>query len=918
MITVKSSLSVLFFVGVLVQSVESSSQPQIAGLTLMNADTDEPIPAFDPLKDGAVLDFSKLPTANLNIRANTHPETIGSVVFALDENRRYRVESETPYSLNGDQYKDYLAWTPSPGKHILIATPFSLKHGQGESGKPFQITFTVMGSPAFTAHPKPDREAFFVEEEGLIVGEIESCPPTSAWRAEMSQPGFSGGFYYTWKGPNLPRTPGHGVLTYRLHISRPGKYNLRIHNRRDTTDSAKETGVWTQMDDGEWIKAYSKVGGKWRWSTYHEQGAGKKVPACYELTMGEHFLRLSGRSYGFSIDRFHMYREDRAKAQDTGIQETRPTKPVGRTATPRTTERARKPRITGELKVWHKITLTFDGPRTWETAIPNPFTDYRLDVTFSKGSNRYTVPGYYAADGNAAHSGATHGNKWRVHFVADEPGQWEYEGSFRTGKNIAISSDSSAGRAVAFDGVRGSFTVAHTDKRGRDHRAKGFLKYAGERYLRFSGTGEYFLKGGADSPENFLACVDFDDTFDTEGLHREGEATGGKFLHTYAPHAGDWQEGDPTWKDGKGKNIIGALNYLACEGMNSVYLITYNIDGGDGKDVWPWTGPGERLRFDCSKLDQWEIVFSHMQRLGLMVHIITQEQENDQGLDRGELGITRKLYYRELIARFAHKLALIWNLGEENTNTTEQQKAFCRYFKHIDTYKHPIVCHTFPGRYDNVYRPLLGYKYFDGASLQTTDTHNQTVKWIDLSAQSGRQWVVSLDEIGPADTGVKPDKDDYWHDEVRQKHLYGNLMAGGAGVEWYFGYKFAHNDLNCEDWRSRDHMWDLTRYALEFFNKYLPFAEMSHNDELTSAKDDYCFAQPGRVYAIYLPRGGTTKLDPGQFSKKFSVEWFNPRTGGELKAGSVRFVEAPGWVSIGLPPSDTNKDWVVLVKSRQD
>jgi len=158
MITVKSSLSVLFFVGVLVQSVESSSQPQIAILTLMNADTDEPIPAFEPLKDGAVLDFSKLPTANLNIRANTHPETIGSVVFALDENRRYRVESEAPYSLNGDQYKDYRAWTPSPGKHILIVTPFSLKHGQGESGKPFQITFTVMGSPAVAAVPKPRRQ----------------------------------------------------------------------------------------------------------------------------------------------------------------------------------------------------------------------------------------------------------------------------------------------------------------------------------------------------------------------------------------------------------------------------------------------------------------------------------------------------------------------------------------------------------------------------------------------------------------------------------------------------------------------------------------------------------------------------------------------------------------------------------------
>src|SRR5690606_18848904 len=113
------------------------------------------------------------------------------------------------------------------------------------------------------------------------------------------------------------------------------------------------------------------------------------------------------------------------------------------------------------------------------------------------------------------------------------------------------------------------------------------------------------------------------------------------------------------------------------------------------------------------------------------------------------------------------------------------------------------------------YTPLLGFPDFEGPSLQTNDTHAQTLKWLDASKQAGRQWFVCLDEIGPAHTGVKPDNDDYAHDEVRKKHLWANLMAGGAGVEWYFGYRFAHNDLNCESWRSRERMWDLTRYAVE-------------------------------------------------------------------------------------------------------
>jgi len=571
-------------------------------------------------------------------------------------------------------------------------------------------------------------------------------------------------------------------------------------------------------------------------------------------------------------------------------------------------------RIGGQPKKWHKITLTISGPSADEQGQPNPFLDYRLTVTFIKGHRRVVVPGYFAADGNAAETSATAGNKWRVHFVPDEEGRWHYRIRFQKGPKVAINPDPYAGSAVACDGLEGHFTVGPTDKTGCDHRAKGLLRYVGKRYLQFAETKEYFLKAGADSPENFLAYAEFDGTFDTAGLKRKGEATGGKFLHRYLPHVRDFRPGDPTWQNGKGKGIIGALNYLASKGVNSVYFIVYNIDGGDGKDVWPWTDPNEKYRFDCSKLDQWEIVFSHMDKLGLMLHIITQEQENDQGLDGGELADQRKLYYRELIARFAHHLALVWNLGEENTNTDAQRKAFCRYIKQLDPYDHPIVVHTFGGQYDQVYTPLLGYPYFDGVSLQTNDTHNQTLRWVQRSAAAAKPWIVCLDEIGPAHTGVKPDKDDYWHDEVRKKHLWANLMAGGAGVEWYFGYNYPHNDLNCEDWRSRDHLWDLTRYAVEFFHKHLPFTQMAPHDELVSAETAYCFAKPRRIYAIYLPNGGTTKLNLGSTRATFTVRWFNPRSAGPLQNGTVTTVKGPGNVTIGLPPKERQKDWVALLK----
>ena len=61
--------------------------------------------------------------------------------------------------------------------------------------------------------------------------------------------------------------------------------------------------------------------------------------------------------------------------------------------------------ISGELKQWHKVTLTLDGPYAHELDNePNPFTDCNLTVTFTheSGAPTFTVPGYFAADGHAS------------------------------------------------------------------------------------------------------------------------------------------------------------------------------------------------------------------------------------------------------------------------------------------------------------------------------------------------------------------------------------------------------------------------------------------------------------------------------------------------------------------------------------
>ena len=128
--------------------------PALSGVTLINADTDQPIAAFANLTSGAVLDLSKLPTKHLNIRANVAAgATVGSVKFGYDANASYRTENIAPFALAADTNGDYNAWTPTVGSHTLKVTPFSAKNATGTVGATKTITFSVVAGTATVTAP---------------------------------------------------------------------------------------------------------------------------------------------------------------------------------------------------------------------------------------------------------------------------------------------------------------------------------------------------------------------------------------------------------------------------------------------------------------------------------------------------------------------------------------------------------------------------------------------------------------------------------------------------------------------------------------------------------------------------------------------------------------------------------------------
>lgn len=569
--------------------------------------------------------------------------------------------------------------------------------------------------------------------------------------------------------------------------------------------------------------------------------------------------------------------------------------------------------------VWQPLSISFSGPSASETDDqPNPFLDYRLQVRFVGPSGQsYDVPGYFDGDGN----GGETGNQWTVKFTPDEAGQWNYQASLRHGANVAVSFVDDAGESVTVPDAGGTMMVEP-----RDPSASGFLKwgrleYVGGHYLKFR-DGPYWIRGGVDSPENFLAYAGFDNT---------------PASHRYADHVSDWRDGDADWNDGSGKAIIGAINSLADQQVNSLYFLTMNI-GGDGGDVWPWSGQPARKgsptndnrHFDLSKLRQWEVAFSHAQRQGINLHFVFNEAEvaNKKELDDGELGMERKLYYREMVSRFGHHNALSWNLCEEyNVGFNlgpERVRAFADYVNALDSYNHPISVHS-------AHDPLkaleftFGDRRFGMTSIQLNQRRIDTLveQFREATAAAGRPLPISMDEF-TLDVGQDASWKPFDRPELhRRQKLWPTLLSGGQ-------IEFILEDLlKTESFKTtqRQALWKSVAIARTFMEEHLPFWEMMPFDELVKGESTLkvglgagksfqlgaqVFCKPGQSYAIYYPTASNTgQLDLRNDNVKFQARWFNPRNG-EFE-GTTANLDGGNWRPVPVAPSTPDEDWVLLL-----
>ncbi|MFC1510612.1 DUF5060 domain-containing protein, partial [Candidatus Omnitrophota bacterium] len=395
------------------------------------------------------------------------------------------------------------------------------------------------------------------------------------------------------------------------------------------------------------------------------------------------------------------------------------------------------------------------------------------------------------------------------------------------------------------------------------------------------------------------------------------------------------------------KGIIGSLNYLASKKVNSIYVLLMNI-GGDGQEVWPYlriinregdkygNSGNDNKHFDLSKLRQWDMVFQHAQKKGINIQMVLSEGEkqNKNELDGKKLGLERKLYYREMVARFGYLNALQWNLCEEyNINGSEipedEIRKWAAYVRDVDPYGHPITVHN-GGKHG--WKHFFGEPNIDltsyqfGGNLNGLDYSN-TVEDLRRSAlAAGKKIVISIDET-TAVANV---------DSEEAFMVNKPLPGGGSWDRYYGGQKWARKNiiypiyfsggvvevitddaLRTDDFAPYAALWDYMYYARKFLENNVPFWEMKPADDLLMGESEtygggQVFVKKGVAYAIYLPDATQSgALDLRSDASVYKRKWYNPRTG--KFEGTTKQISGGRMRDLGAPPRDAHEDWVVLL-----
>jgi len=512
-----------------------------------------------------------------------------------------------------------------------------------------------------------------------------------------------------------------------------------------------------------------------------------------------------------------------------------------------------------------EVTLKLERPGAL-----NPFTDAELGGEFSmEGGGPLRVDGFCDSDD---------GSLYRIRFMPLKPGRYVYTATFRSG-DLVFSK-------------QGRF-------RARDARQPGVVRVDGQHPFHFvyEGTGAHYFWNSTTTYQ----ILGWDDDTLLKSIERLARLGVNRVRVALCGRT----EGGQRWSE-------------------PLVVRTKKFDFK--MEPWPAARPDDLknpgydvTRFNLAHWRKADRLLRRARDLGVQVSLIFYVDGRDAGVDpfghEGMGGPDEQRYYRYVVARCGAFANVMWDVANEyrhfrNDAWAEQMGSF---IKECDPYDHLTSVH---GHGDFRFRAS---KWADFAMYQSWDEHGGyafMLKNREEQAKTGRPMPQVNEEYGYEDhypTGWGENRRPPARSADSRRRLAWEItMAGchqttgeradrgtGAGADTGGGWINGRGD----DTMVMLHGY---RHLMDFFKSFAWWTCEPRPD--LAGKNAHCLAAAGKIYVVYLPKGGSTelKLEPGVYNTR----WFNPRNGAFTKLSDAA---GPAWSS---PVAPDASDWALLLERK--
>ena len=499
-----------------------------------------------------------------------------------------------------------------------------------------------------------------------------------------------------------------------------------------------------------------------------------------------------------------------------------------------------------------EITATVDRPDA-----RNPFVEASLSGEFAAAGSaqRWQVEGF---------CDEMDGHVFRIRFMPSAAGDYTYSVTYRQGSFA--------------QNATGSFHARDGHRRGpirvdRNYPWHFVWEGTGEHYF-FNGTTAYWLVGWRD--ERIIR-------YSIDRLHR---------LKVNRLRV----------------TIAGRTNTFYGEPVMPAENFTVNLGAWPARDRDDFSHPDfDYTRLDVSYWRKFERMLRFARDEDMIISLVLDM--NDSRVHPAAGSEDERRFIRYAVARLGAFSNVTWDLGDDLERFRDDQWAHATgtLIKQWDPYRHLATSHPVDYRHQD-----RGADWFDFTSYQdwTRKQHALMLESRELQKKTGRIIPQTNEEYGYEDhypLWAAPGSDSA---DVLRRTAWDIAMAGAyqtSGESARRGTNiWPDTGGGWMNGRGDDTMTMFLGYAhmVDFFTSFEWWRTDPH-DELVDG-GNYCLANPGQTYAIYLPRAGqvTVRLAPG----RYKAAWFGALSGESL---ALPDAEGPTWTS---PPAPDGYDWAILLQ----